>query len=136
MTWWKCAPRNRLLCSTKATGGTAINTPVMPPMMNVTMKPIDHNSGVSNRTLPPYIVNSQLNTFTPVGTAMIIEAMPKIALTSAPAPMVKKWWSQTVNDSTQMTIVAATIERYPNSGLRENVETTSENTPNAGRIRM
>ena len=57
------------------------------------------------------MVNSQLKTFTPVGTAMIIEAMPKIALTSAPAPMVKKWCSHTVNDSTQMTIVAITIER-------------------------
>ena len=31
---------------TKSAGGTAISTPVMPPMMNVTMKPIDHNSGV------------------------------------------------------------------------------------------
>jgi len=40
-------PGNRLLCSTKATGGhPPISTPVMPPMMNVTMKPIDHNSGV------------------------------------------------------------------------------------------
>ncbi len=56
-------------------------------------------------------MNSQLKIFTPVGTAMIIEAMPKIALTSAPAPMVKKWCSQTVKERTQMTIVATTIER-------------------------
>ena len=58
-----------------------------------------------------YIVKSQLNTFAPVGTAMIIEAMPKIALTSAPAPIVKKWCSQTMKESIQMAIVAATIER-------------------------
>ena len=32
----------------------------------------------------------QLNTFTPVGTAMIIDIIPKTALTSGPAPMVKK----------------------------------------------
>jgi hypothetical protein len=35
-------------------------------------------------------VKSQLNTFTPVGTAIIIVMMPKKPLTSAPAPMVKK----------------------------------------------
>ena len=37
-------------------------------------------------TRPPNIVNSQLKTFTPVGTAMIIVEMPKIALTSGPGP--------------------------------------------------
>ena len=36
------------------------------------MKPIDHSIGVAKRTRPPYIVNSQLKTFTPVGTAMIM----------------------------------------------------------------
>ena len=54
------------------------------------MKPSAHSIGTVKRTRPPYIVNSQLNTFTPVGTAMIIVMMPKKPLTSAPAPMVKK----------------------------------------------
>src|SRR3954451_25212132 len=79
MTLWKCATRNRLLCSTKSAGGTASSTPVIPPSTNVTMKPIDHSIGVVKPIRPPYIVNNQLNTFTPVGTAMIIVAMPKIA---------------------------------------------------------
>ncbi len=57
------------------------------------------------------MVNSQLKTFTPVGTAMIIVVMPKKPLTSAPAPMVKKWCSQTMKESTQIAIVAITIER-------------------------
>lgn len=56
-------------------------------------------------------MNSQLKTFTPVGTAMIIETMPKIALTSAPAPMVKKWCNHTVKERMQMAIVAMTIDR-------------------------
>ena len=56
-------------------------------------------------------MNSQLKTFTPVGTAMIMVMTPKKALTSAPLPMVKKWCSQTMKDSTQMPSVAATIER-------------------------
>jgi hypothetical protein len=57
------------------------------------------------------MVNSQLNTFTPVGTAMIMVMMPKKPLTSAPAPMVKKWCSQTRKDRMQMAMVAVTIDR-------------------------
>ncbi len=36
------------------------------------------------------MVNSQSKIFTPVGTAMIMVAMPKAALTLALDPMVKK----------------------------------------------
>src|SRR5580692_13007087 len=36
----------------------------------------------------------------------------------------------------QITIVAITMERRPNKGLPEKVATTSENTPNAGNIKM
>ena len=89
-TLWKCATRNSELCSTKSAGGTASSTPVMPPITKVTMKPSDHSIGTSKRTRPPYMVNSQLKIFTPVGTAMIMVMMPKKPLTSAPAPMVKK----------------------------------------------
>ena len=54
----------------------------MPPITNVTTNPSAHSIGVANTMRPPYIVNSQLKIFTPVGTAMIIVAIPKIALTS------------------------------------------------------
>ena len=57
------------------------NTPVNPPNTNDTMNPIVHSTGAVNRTRPPYIVNSQLNILTPVGTAMIMLVMPKNALT-------------------------------------------------------
>ena len=51
----------------------------------------DRNSiGVLNTIRPRNMVNSQLKTLTPVGTAMIVDMMPKKALTSAPAPIVKK----------------------------------------------
>ena len=59
---------------------------------------------------PRYIVNSQLKIFTPVGIEISIVAMPKNALTLAPEPIVKKWCSQTMNDSTVMAIVAYTME--------------------------
>ena len=55
---------------------------------------------------PRYIVNSQSNTFTPVGTAMIIVAMPNAELTLALDPIVKKWWSQTVKERMAMAQVA------------------------------
>lgn len=60
ITLWKCATRNRLLCSWKSAGGTASSTPVMPPMTKVTMKPTAHSIGVSKRMLPPYMVKIQL----------------------------------------------------------------------------
>jgi len=55
---------------------------------------------------PRYMVSSQLNTFTPVGTAMIMVVMPKKALTLADDPMVKKWCSHTVKDRMAIATVA------------------------------
>src|SRR4029077_9252390 len=136
MTLWKWATRNRLLCSWKSAGGTAIRTPVIPPMTNVTMKPMDHRTGTVKRTRPPYIVNSQLKTLTPVGTAMTIVMTPKKPLTLALAPIVKKWCSQTKKERTQIAIVAATIEREAKSGFAEKVAMTPEKTAKAGRTRM
>lgn len=56
------------------------------------------------------MVNSQLKIFTPVGMAIIIVVIPKKAFTFAPAPIVKKWCSQTMNDSTVIQTVAHTSE--------------------------
>ncbi|MNT46729.1 hypothetical protein D3C72_1833960 [compost metagenome] len=106
ITLWKWATRNRLLCRTKSAGGTASSTPVMPPTANVTIKPMVHMVEVWKRIRPRYMVNSQLNSFTPVGIEMIEVMMPKKALTFAPEPMVKKWCSQTKNDSTPIDEVA------------------------------
>src|ERR1700736_1449140 len=110
ITLWKCAIRNRVLCSAKSAGGTASSTPVMPPMVNVNMNPTVHIIGNSKRIRPWYIVNSQLKIFAPVGMEMIMVVMPKKELTLEPDPMVKKWRSQTRYDSMVMTTVAYTIE--------------------------
>ena len=106
ITLWKCAIRNRLLCSTKSAGGTASITPVMPPMMKVHMKPTAHIIGSSKRMRPRYMVNSQLKIFAPVGIEMIMVVIPKNEFTLAPEPMVKKWCSQTRYDRMAITIVA------------------------------
>ena len=106
MTLWKCATRNRLLCSTKSAGGTASSTPVIPPTTKVSMKATTHIIGSSKRIRPRYIVNSQLKIFAPVGIEITMVAMPKNEFTLAPDPIVKKWCSQTRYDRMVMTTVA------------------------------
>ncbi|MNS18716.1 hypothetical protein D3C72_504170 [compost metagenome] len=81
----------------------------MPPITKVIMKPSVHSTGDVNCTRPRYIVNSQLKIFTPVGMEMIMVVMPKNALTLAPEPIVKKWCSHTMNDSTMIAAVAYTM---------------------------
>lgn len=68
--------------------------------------------------------------------AIIIVIIPKKPFTSAPAPIVKKWWSHTTKESTVIAIVAPTIEVYPKSLFWEKVDTTSEKTPKAGKTRI
>lgn len=48
--------------------------PVRPPTVKRKIKPSAHKRGVSHLIDPPCSVASQLNTFTPVGIAMIIVA--------------------------------------------------------------
>ena len=44
--------------------------PVKPPIVNTKMKPTANSIGVSKVIEPRHMVASQLNTFTPVGTAI------------------------------------------------------------------
>jgi hypothetical protein len=55
----------------------ASKTPVNPPTVNKKINPKAHNIGVSKETLAPVKVANQLNTFTPVGMAIIIVAAVK-----------------------------------------------------------
>jgi hypothetical protein len=48
----------------------AKTTPVKPPIVNRTIKPIAKREEVLISILPPHIVMSQLKTFMPVGTAI------------------------------------------------------------------
>lgn len=51
--------------------------PVSPPTVNRKMNPRAHSIGVSHLIEPPCSVANQLNTFTPVGMAIIIVAEVK-----------------------------------------------------------
>jgi len=62
--------------------------PVKPPNVNKAMKPFANNIGVFKTILPPNIVAIQLNTFIPVGTAIIIVAAVKYARVSTSNPTV------------------------------------------------
>jgi len=48
--------------------------PVRPPTVKRKIKPRAQSIGVSHLIVPPWRVASQLNTFTPVGIAIIIVA--------------------------------------------------------------
>lgn len=61
-------------CSTISKDELASTIPVSPPIVNRKMKPRAHSIGASHLIIPPCRVASQLNTFTPVGMAIIIVA--------------------------------------------------------------
>lgn len=63
-------------------------TPVRPPIVNKNTNPNDHSIGVSNDGWDPTIVANHLNTFTPVGIAMIMVAAVKYARVSMSMPTV------------------------------------------------
>ena len=60
-------------------------------------------------TLPPCSVANQLNTFTPVGMAMIMVADVKYARVSTSIPTVNIWWAQTMKPRNPIDIMAHTI---------------------------
>lgn len=62
--------------------------PVSPPTVNKKMKPRAQSMAASHLIIPPCSVASQLNTFTPVGIAMIIVAEVKYARVSTSIPTV------------------------------------------------
>lgn len=62
--------------------------PVKPPIVNKKIKPKAHSIAGDHLMLPPCSVANQLNTFTPVGIAIIIVAEVKYARVSTSSPTV------------------------------------------------
>src|SRR5256885_7675820 len=94
--------------------------PVNPPMVNTKMKPTANSIGVSKLIEPRHMVVSQLNTFTPVGTAIRTVAYMKNRIPAVGMPTVNMWCAHTMNERTAIEAVAYTIEGYPNRGFLEN----------------
>ena len=71
------------------------------------MKPTANSIGVSKVIEPRHIVAIQLNTFTPVGTAISIVAYMKNSWPGRPAcRSVNMWCAQTMNDRIAIDAVA------------------------------
>lgn len=83
--------------------------PVSPPTVKRKINPRAHNIGVSHLIDPPWSVANQLNTFTPVGMAIIIVADVKYARVSTSIPTVNMWWAHTINPRRPIAIMAQTI---------------------------
>src|SRR5690606_40201823 len=81
------------------------------------------------------MVESQLNTFTAEGTAIIIVNVENILDRNGFTPDINMWWAQTRKDKNPIAIREYTIARYPNMGFRLLTDNTSETIPMAGNIR-
>src|SRR5262245_10031577 len=92
--------------------------------------------GGSKRSLPPYIVASQLKILIPVGTATRKVEVAKKMLPTEVMPMVNMWCAQTPRLMKAIITTAATIIEYPKMGLREKTGTISDRQAKAGMIRM
>jgi len=84
----------------------ASTTPVSPPTVNRNTNPMDQYIGVSNSRYAPFIVASHLNTFTPVGMAMIMVAEVKYARVSTSIPTVNIWCAHTINPKNPIETIA------------------------------
>src|SRR3954465_1249096 len=107
-----------------STSATDRMRPVKPPIVNTKMKPTANSIGVSKVMEPRHILAIQLNTFTPVGTAISMVAYMKNSWPVTGMPVVNMWCAHTMNDRMAMEAVAYTIDEYPKSRLRENAGTT------------
>jgi len=93
-----------------SSGAIASIRPVRPPNVNTNRKPTAKSIGVSNVSEPRHIVATQLNTFTPVGTAISIVAYMKNSWPVTGMPVANMWCAQTMNDRIAIDEVAYTIE--------------------------
>src|SRR5260221_14230792 len=116
--------------------GTSESTrPVKPPRVKRIRKPIANSIGVSKLSAPFHIVANQLNTLTPVGTAISVVAYMKNSCPVTGMPTVYMWCAQRMNDRMAIAEVSYTMEAEPKRGLHEKAGITCETTPKADSAR-
>src|SRR3546814_11584883 len=98
-----------------STGARARTNPVKPPIVNTKIKPMAKSMGVSNVSEPRHMVATQLNTFTPVGMEMSMEAYMKNSCAVTGMLVADMWFAQTRKE-----LMALEIER---ASWRERVST-------------
>ena len=87
-------------------GTIASIRPEKPPSVNRNRNASANSIGVSNDNEPFQSVDVQLNTFTPVGTAMIIVDSMKNSCPASGMPTVNMWCAQTTSERNAMLAVA------------------------------
>ena len=90
----------------KSAGTIANISPEKPPIVNKATKAIAKSIGVSKVIEPLNIVETQLNTFTPVGIAINIVEYMKNSSPASGIPTVNMWWAQTTKDSNAIEAIA------------------------------
>ncbi|MNN96613.1 hypothetical protein D3C81_2156340 [compost metagenome] len=75
-------------------------------MVNRVMKAMANSMGVSNVSDPRHMVATQLNTFTPVGTAISMVAYMKNNSPTTGMPTTNMWCAQTIKDRKAIAPVA------------------------------
>jgi len=75
-------------------------------MVNRMTKATANSIGASKLIEPCHMVDTQLNTFTPVGTAISMVAYIKNSSPVSGIPTVNMWCAQTINDRKAMLAVA------------------------------
>ena len=71
---------------------------------------MQNSIGVSKEREPRHMVVTQLNTFTPVGTAISMVAYIKNSSPATGIPTVNIWCAHTMNDRNAIEAVAYTME--------------------------
>ena len=84
--------------------------PEKPPIVNRMIKATANSMGASKLREPRNMVVTQLNTFTPVGTAISMVAYMKNNCPASGIPTVNIWCAQTTNDNRAMAPTAYTME--------------------------
>ena len=82
--------------------------PVIPPIVNVTMKPTTNSSGVFHTGRPTHIVTSQAKIWMPAGTPMAMLAAEKKLDTIGGSPTANMWCAHRAKDMKPMATKAAT----------------------------
>ena len=83
--------------------------PVIPPIRNVPRNPAQNRSAVVNSIVPRHSVATQLNIFTPVGTAIRNDDIMKNTNTKPGLGVANMWCAQTSRLRNAMTTVDAAI---------------------------
>ena len=90
----------------KSAGAIASIRPEKPPIVNRNRNAIENSIGGSKLSEPFHIVEVQLNTLTPVGTAISMVDIMKNIWPASGMPVVNMWCAHTMNDRNAIEAVA------------------------------